>query len=95
MKIRRIAGIILLNAGPKDYTVWPDPDSEQQDEARHTARYNLSRLTQGQAYDLASAADTWAYLLLDCPTTKQACERVRQLRRAIREIEIEEPKAKL
>jgi len=54
-------------------------------EAAWKARYDRDHLTQTDCYDLAGAFGTLYYLLVDCPTTALAVEKLRDIRRAIRE----------
>ena len=59
----------------------PNPEHEHYSDARHRARY--PRPGQEPNYGAATLADTYAYLVSGCLTTKAACEQLRMIRRAV------------
>ena len=82
MKTRYENGRIIFGEGDERWS-FTDPTSERMDEARHAARYPAPNVAP--QYAVAEQADDLAYLLADCPTTKLAVAKLRQIRRAIRE----------
>lgn len=82
--ITRDHGWIRFGEGSERWSA-PDPQDDERGEAMHAARYNFASLTQTQAYQLAEMADAYVYLLVTCPTTEMAIEKVREIRRAVRE----------
>jgi hypothetical protein len=76
---RRIHGRLKF----EDWSVI-DPDWEPLAEALHTARYDLPRLTQSQAYDICEAAQCWLHFAAHPATNKLIFEQLRRVRRAVR-----------
>jgi hypothetical protein len=64
--------------------------SERVQEASYCARYCLAKLTQTQAFHLSSSVSTFEFFISGDTTMKDAIKRLRQLRRAVHELD-EEP----
>lgn len=60
----------------------PNPEHELYADARYRARY--PKPGQEPNYLCATLADTYAYLVSGCLTTKGACEQLRMIRRAVK-----------
>jgi hypothetical protein len=75
-----------LKHGRFYFTDWsaPDPDDEKLNEAMHTARYDLNRLTQDQAYLILSAAEAYCYYSGHPAANKSIFKQLAELRAAIR-----------
>ena len=87
-KIRQVHGRIIFNDGPERWQA-PNPEYESFDNARHVARY--PRPGQYPNYLAAELGDVYTYLVSVCPTTKDALQKLREIRRAVRELrEVEE-----
>ena len=82
MKTRYEHGRIIFGEGDERWS-FTDPTSNQAEADRHAARYPVPGVAP--QYGVAGQADDLAYLLADCPTTKLAVAKLRQIRRAIRE----------
>lgn len=83
---RFVANIIIFG---KDDTRWsvPDVGSQAVSDAAWKARYAMDALTQTECFHLAECVNLLQYLFCDCPTTAIAVEKVRAVRRAMREQE--------
>ncbi len=79
---KHVHGVFFFNEGQDRWSA-PNPDHEAMVDARHRARYPESG--QKPNYLVASQADVYAYLAIDCPTDKAACEKLRAIRRAVAE----------
>lgn len=62
-----------------------DPEDEKLHEAMHTARYDLKRLTQDQAYRILSAAEAYVHLAAHPAGNKLIIDQLRRVRKAVRE----------
>lgn len=82
--ITRDHGWIRFGEGSERWSA-PDPQDDERGEAMHAARYDLAGMTQTQAFQLAEMAEAYCYLLATCPTTALAIEKVREIRRTVRE----------
>ncbi len=82
-KFRKVnGGVIVFGEGDQRWSA-PDPTAANMNDARHAARYPLPGVKPN--YGVASQADIYVYLTVDCPTTELAIEKLRAIRRAIRE----------
>jgi len=76
------SGRIVFN--PEDIErrfTYPNPEAENFANARHELRYGTH-----PNFEAATLADSYAYLVSVCPTTEDAIEALRQVRRAVREL---------
>jgi len=80
--VRRIHGHLIFGDGPERWSA-PDPTAQVFEDGRHRARYPLPG--EKPNYQVAELADIYAYLVAGCPTTKLAIEKLRAIRKAIRE----------
>lgn len=67
------------------YTI-ADPESERLGEAMHRARYNLSQITQGDAYLILGAAEAYIHLTTHPAGTERMVSKLRAIRRALKEL---------
>jgi hypothetical protein len=78
--------VIVFGEGDERYQM-TDPGQKRTGDARHAVRYKSPEsLTMSERYLVAGLADEYCYLVWDCPTTKDACEKLAKLRRAVREL---------
>lgn len=86
MTIRRHKGRIWFNdEGSLDRWSFSDP-GQNEDELDQQRRELTDR---GHFYARQLISD-YLYLILDCPTTELACEKLRLIRRALRTVEVSE-----
>lgn len=71
-------GRLFFGEGAERFS-FVDLESERVVEAAHALRYG-----ENPNFDLASALDDYRYLVIDCPTTELAQQRLALLRRAYR-----------
>lgn len=76
---------IVFGEGEDRYQM-TDPGQKRTADARHAQRYGSAEELTRSRYVVASIADEYAYLVWTCPTTKDACEKLARLRRAVREL---------
>jgi hypothetical protein len=74
---KREHGWIRFNEGQDGWS-FPDPTSERASEGRHQARYGEPR-----NFAVAELADALVYLVVECPTTAMAVEKLRAIRKAV------------
>jgi hypothetical protein len=78
----------MVQVGEED-DMWSfhDPRSRRAQEAIERTRWNGGNgVRSGDAGVLASIIGTLDYLLYGCPTTTEACAKLREMRRAVREL---------
>lgn len=63
----------------------PDPDDPELDGAMHRARYELSRLTQADAFRILACAEAYLHFAAHPATTESIVLQLRKLRRVLRE----------
>lgn len=81
----RVPSYIYFGDEPPHQWGFPDPLYQPLLDAKHKARYSPERLTPADAMTLATFVDACMYLLVDCPTTELAIEKLRAIRRAVNE----------
>ena len=66
-----------------DWTM-PDPDDRELGLALHTARYDLTRLTQSQAYSILAAAEAYCHLAGHVAPNRMVIPQLESVRAAVR-----------
>ena len=83
--VRRGAWKVIFGEGDERWSMG-DPGAPQVSEARHQAAHSPLHTSSGQVGILASIVSDMHYLVYSCPTTKEACEKLRALRAAVRQL---------
>lgn len=82
---RRVGRTLVFGEGTERWS-FPDPGHPTVEEAQHSVRYGGDEGKTSGALVLAEVASAVHYLVHTCPTTRLACAKLAEIRRAARAV---------